>query len=119
MSGTARVLHRYLIGDRQGPVFVTRRQPSVIAALGDRCPALGRGRLSYQQAGALFERISGCTLRALRHAADEPLGRVGRSGWRRSRRIDSGQIIGCRLLCPSQLVSSTWVLAAIRPGFSW
>ena len=44
--GTARVLHRCLIGDRQGPVS----SPSVIAVLGDLYPALGRGRLSSQQA---------------------------------------------------------------------
>ena len=76
-SGTARLLPRYL-GDRQrGPVFVTHRRPNVAPALPDVCPDTGRGRLSYQQAWALFRNASGWTLHQLRHSALTHLGERG------------------------------------------
>ena len=76
-SGTARVLPRYLKGRRRGPVFVTHRRPNVVPALPDLCPDTGRGRLSYQQAWAIFKETSGWTLHDLRHAALTHLGEAG------------------------------------------
>ncbi len=58
-SGTARLLPRYLGGRRRGPVFVTHRRPNQAPALPDLCLDTGRGRLSYQQAWALFRDASG------------------------------------------------------------
>ena len=76
-SGTARLLPRYLSGRQQGPVFVTHRRPNQAPALPDLCPDTGRGRLSYQQAWALFRNASGWTLHQLRHSALTHLGERG------------------------------------------
>ena len=76
-SGTARVLPRYLKGRQRGPVFVTHRRPNVVPALPDLCPDTGRGRLSYQQAWAIFKETIGWTLHDLRHAALTHLGEAG------------------------------------------
>ena len=43
----------------------------------DVCPDTGRGRLSYQQAWALFRKASGWTLHQLRHSALTHLGERG------------------------------------------
>ena len=43
----------------------------------DLCPDTGRGRLSYQQAWALFRNASGWTLHQLRHSALTHLGERG------------------------------------------
>ena len=76
-SGTARLLPRYLGGRQRGPVFVTHRRPNVSPALPDVCPDTGRGRLSYQQAWALFRNASGWTLHQLRHSSLTHLGERG------------------------------------------
>ena len=76
-SGTARLLPRYLGGRQRGPLFVTHRRPNVAPALSDVCPDTGRGRLSYQQAWALFRNASGWTLHQLRHSALTHLGERG------------------------------------------
>ena len=76
-SGTARLLPRYLSGRPQGPVFVTHRRPNQAPALPDLCPDTGQGRLSYQQAWALFRNASGWTLHQLRHSALTHLGERG------------------------------------------
>ena len=62
---------------QQGPVFVTHRRPNQAPALPDLCPDTGRGRLSYQQAWALFRNASGWTLHQLRHSALTHLGEKG------------------------------------------
>jgi integrase/recombinase XerC/integrase/recombinase XerD len=72
---TARLLARYLSGRRRGPLFVTHRQPKIIPAEPDRCPATGRTRLSYHRACAIFRQVSGgWTLHQLRHSALTHLG---------------------------------------------
>ena len=76
-SGTARLLPRYLGGRQRGPLFVTHRRPNQAPALPDVCPDTGRGRLSYQQAWALFRNASGWTLHQLRHSALTHLGERG------------------------------------------
>ena len=77
-SGTARLLPRYLAGRQsRAAVFVTHRQPNQAPALPDLCPDTGRGRLSYQQAWALFRNASGWTLHQLRHSALTHLGERG------------------------------------------
>ena len=77
-AATARLLPRYLAGRRQGPVFLTERQPNVVPAEVDRGPD-GRARLSYQRAWALFREASGgrWTLHQLRHSALTHLGEDG------------------------------------------
>ena len=79
-SGTARLLPRYLGGRQRGPLFVTHRRPNQAPALCDVCPDTGRGRLSYQQAWALFRTASGWTLHQLRHSRAHPPRREGSSG---------------------------------------
>ena len=76
-SGTARLLPRYLGDRRRGPLFITHRRPNLAPALPDLCPDTGRGRLSYQQAWALFRNASGWTLHQLRHSALTHLGERG------------------------------------------
>jgi integrase len=67
--GTARLLPRLLKGRTAGPVFVTARRARVQLPGADLDPS-GRGRLSYQQAAALFSQASGgATLHQLRHSA--------------------------------------------------
>jgi integrase len=65
---TARLLSRLIGGRTSGPLFVTSRKARVelpAAHLDER----GRGRLSYQQAEALFKEASGgATLHQLRHS---------------------------------------------------
>jgi integrase len=65
---TARLLPRLIGGRTTGPLFVTSRKARVelpAAHLDER----GRGRLSYQQAEALFKEFSGgATLHQLRHS---------------------------------------------------
>jgi integrase/recombinase XerC/integrase/recombinase XerD len=66
-TGTARLLPRLLKGRTAGPVFVTARKARVQLPAADLDPS-GRGRLSYQQAAALFSEASGgATLHQLRH----------------------------------------------------
>ncbi len=68
-TGTARLLPRLLKGRTAGPVFVTARKARVQLRAADLDPS-GRGRLSYQQAAALFSEASGgATLHQLRHSA--------------------------------------------------
>jgi integrase/recombinase XerC/integrase/recombinase XerD len=68
-TGTARLLPRLLKGRTTGPVFVTERKARVQLPAADLDP-LGRARLSYQQAVALFTKASGgATLHQLRHSA--------------------------------------------------
>jgi integrase/recombinase XerC/integrase/recombinase XerD len=68
-TGTARLLPRLLKGRTAGPVFVTARKARVQLPAADLDPS-GRGRLSYQQAAALFSEASGgATLHQLRHSA--------------------------------------------------
>jgi integrase/recombinase XerC/integrase/recombinase XerD len=68
-TGTARLLPRLLKGRTAGPVFVTARKARVQLPAADLDP-FGRGRLSYQQAAALFSEASGgATLHQLRHSA--------------------------------------------------
>ena len=76
-SGTARLLPRHLGGRQRGPLFVTHRRPNQAPALPDLCPDTGRGRLSYQQAWALFRNASDWTLHQLRHSALTHLGERG------------------------------------------
>ena len=74
-SGTARLLPRYLGGQERGPLFATHRQPNQAPALPDLCPDTGRGRLSYQQAWALFRNASGWTLhQSLTHLGERGVG---------------------------------------------
>lgn len=66
---TARLLPRLLQGRTSGPVFVTERRARVELPAAD-LDELGRARLSYQQAEALFKQYSGgATLHQLRHSA--------------------------------------------------
>ena len=68
-TGTARLLPRLLKGRTSGPVFVTERKARVQLPVAD-LDDLGRARLSYQQAEALFSEASeGATLHQLRHSA--------------------------------------------------
>lgn len=68
-TGTARLLPRLLQGRTSGPVFVTARRARVELPAAD-LDELGRARLSYQQAEALFKQYSGgATLHQLRHSA--------------------------------------------------
>ena len=68
-TGTARLVPRLLQGRTTGPVFVTERKARVQLAAAD-LDELGRARLSYQQAEALFTKASGgATLHQLRHSA--------------------------------------------------
>ena len=68
-TGTARLLPRLLKGRKSGPVFVTERKARVQLPAADLDPS-GRARLSYQQAEALFSKVSGgATLHQLRHSA--------------------------------------------------
>ena len=68
-TGTARLLPRLLNGRRRGPVFVTERRARLPLPAAD-LDELGRARLSYQQAAALFSEASGgATLHQLRHSA--------------------------------------------------
>ena len=50
---------------------------NVSPALPHVCPDIGRGRLSYQQAWALFREAPGWTLHQLRHSALTRLGERG------------------------------------------
>ena len=85
-TGTARLLPRLLKGRTAGPVFVTARKARVQLPAADLDP-LGRGRLSYQQAAALFSQASGgATLHQLRHSAltHDETGRVASdASWQR------------------------------------
>ena len=68
-TGTARLVPRLLKSRKSGPVFVTERKARVPLPAADLDPS-GRGRLSYQQAAALFSGASGgATLHQLRHSA--------------------------------------------------
>ena len=79
-SGAARLLSRYLAGQRRGPVFLTHRRPNVIPARGDECPHTGRGRLSYERASTIFKQTTGgWTLHQLRHSSLTHLGEQGAS----------------------------------------
>jgi len=68
-TGTARILPRLLKGRKSGPLFVTERKARVQLPAAD-LDEHGHGRLSYQQAAALFSQASGgATLHQLRHSA--------------------------------------------------
>lgn len=70
LTGTARLLSRYLRGRTTGPLFLTERRARVALPPGDIDPASGRARLSYRQAEDLFKAASGgATLHQLRHSA--------------------------------------------------
>jgi integrase len=65
---TARLLPRLIGGRTSGPLFVTSRKARVELPAAD-LDERGRGRLSYQQAEALFKKASGgATLHQLRHS---------------------------------------------------
>ena len=76
-SGTARLLPRYLGNRQRGPVFVTHRRPNVAPALSDVCPDTGRGRLSYQQAWAVFRNASGLDVAPVAPLRAHPSGERG------------------------------------------
>ena len=67
-TGTAKLLPLHLAGRYNGPVFLTDRRAPASTPAADRCPATGRGRLSYRRAAELFQ------------AATAPIDPAGR-GW--------------------------------------
>ncbi|MCE0486374.1 tyrosine-type recombinase/integrase [Ornithinimicrobium sediminis] len=77
---TARLLPKIIDGRAHGPLFRTHTPygGTRVVAAADTCPDTGRGRLSYDQAQAIFKEASrGRTLHQLRHSAITHLAEQG------------------------------------------